>query len=295
MLEFRDIAPEVRHFAFEAEGVERLDYEPGQFISISEAAGGKPITRAYSICSAPMGRQFELCLNRVANGNLTPRLFELRPGDRVAFSGPTGHFVLRQPISDSVLVATGTGIAPFRAMLQDCRVWASDREFTLIFGARYEHGLLYREEFEELARRLQYLDWQDRAKLLDEYLWIEARTRLSTDGVTAVVNRHPEIFRRGHPAVAYATWCTAIVASVLQLLGEDGRADCAEHALTLLLSRWPAHQDSADAWLERATPEDLQRELAKLPGYAFLLLTLSPNDSAESFIARDAFWTAMLG
>ncbi len=148
---------------------------------------------------------------------------------------------------------------------------------------------------EELARRLQYLDWQDRAKLLDEYLWIEARTRLSTDGVTAVVNRHPEIFRRGHPAVAYATWCTAIVASVLQLLGEDGRADCAEHALTLLLSRRPEHQDSADAWLERATPEDLQRELAKLPGYAFLLLTLSPNDSAESFIARDAFWTAMLG
>jgi CDP-4-dehydro-6-deoxyglucose reductase len=152
-LEFRDIAPEVRHFAFEAEGVERLDYEPGQFISISEAVGGKPITRAYSICSAPMGRRFELCLNRVPNGNLTPRLFELRPGDRVAFGGPTGHFVLRQPISDSILVATGTGIAPFRAMLQDCRVWASDREFTLIFGARYEHGLLYREEFEELARR----------------------------------------------------------------------------------------------------------------------------------------------
>jgi CDP-4-dehydro-6-deoxyglucose reductase len=133
--------------------VERLHYKPGQFISISEAAGGKPITRAYSICSAPMGRRFELCLNRVGNGNLTPRLFELKPGDRVRFSGPAGHFVLRQPISDSVLVATGTGIAPFRAMLQDRRVWASGREFTLIFGVRNEQRLLYREEFEELARR----------------------------------------------------------------------------------------------------------------------------------------------
>lgn len=148
---------------------------------------------------------------------------------------------------------------------------------------------------EGLARRLQYLSWPDRAKLLDDYLWVEARSRLSTDGVTAVVNRHPETFRRGHPSVAYATWCTAIVASVLQLLGEDGRASCAEHALTLLLSRRAEHHDAADHWLAQVTPEQLQRELSKLPGYAFLLLTLSPNDTAESFMARDAFWAAMLG
>jgi hypothetical protein len=148
---------------------------------------------------------------------------------------------------------------------------------------------------EELARRLQYLSWPDRAKLLDEYLWVEARSRLSTDGVTAVVNRHPETFRRGHPSVAYATWCTAVVACVLQLLGEDERASCAEHALTLLISRRADHHDAADDWLARSSPEQLQRELSKLPGYAFLLLTLSPNDSAESFIARDAFWAAMLG
>ena len=130
-----------------------MDYEPGQFIWLSAAEGGETVRRAYSICSAPMGRRFELCLNRAANGNLTPRLFKLEPGDRVPFSGPAGNFVLRQPISDSVLVATGTGIAPFRAMLQDRRVWESGREFTLIFGARQEQSLLYREEFEELARR----------------------------------------------------------------------------------------------------------------------------------------------
>lgn len=138
---------------FEAEGVERLEYEPGQFVSLTEEVGSQRITRPYSICSAPEGRRFELCLNRVPNGNLTPRLFELRPGDRVPISGPTGYFVLRRPISDSIFVATGTGIAPIRAMLQDPRLWESGREFTLIFGARHEHGLLYREEFEELARR----------------------------------------------------------------------------------------------------------------------------------------------
>jgi len=148
---------------------------------------------------------------------------------------------------------------------------------------------------EELAHRLQYLSWPDRAKLLDEYLWAEARARLSTDGVTAVVNRHPETFRRGHPCAAYATWCTAIVTAVLALLDERDRALCAEQALTLLLSRRADHRQAAELWLAEATPEELHRELARLPGYAFLLLTLCPNDTAESFMARDAFWTAMLG
>lgn len=148
---------------------------------------------------------------------------------------------------------------------------------------------------EELARRLQYLSWPDRAKLLDEYFWAEARARLSTDSVTAVVNRHPDSFRRGHPCVAYATWCTAIVTSVLLLLDERGRPASAEHALTLLLSRRDEHREAVEGWLAQVTPDHLQAELARLPGYAFLLLTLCPNDSAESFMARDAFWTAMLG
>ena len=39
----------------------------------------------------------------------------------------------------------------------------------------------------------------------------------------------------------------------------------------------------------------LQAQLTGLPGFAFMLLTLYPNDSAESFMARDAFWTALLG
>lgn len=143
----------MRHFVFEVEGLDRFEYEPGQFVSLTEEIGGRPVTRAYSICSAPEGRRFDLCLNRVPNGHLTPRLFELKPGDRMPVSGPMGYFVLRRPISDSVFVATGTGIAPIRAMLQDPRLWESGREFTLIFGARYEHGLLYREEFELLERR----------------------------------------------------------------------------------------------------------------------------------------------
>jgi len=149
----REIAPGVRHFQFEALGVERLDFVPGQFTSFTNMIGDKEITRAYSFASAPSGtNRFELCLNRVEPGHLSPRLFDMKPGDRINMRPPLGMFVLRpQAPRDSIFVATGTGIAPFRSMLQ-AHLKPSSPAFTLLFGVRYESHLLYREEFETMAR-----------------------------------------------------------------------------------------------------------------------------------------------
>ena len=55
LIESREIAPGVRHFAFEALGVARLEFVPGQFTSFTDMIGGKEITRAYSLASAPSG------------------------------------------------------------------------------------------------------------------------------------------------------------------------------------------------------------------------------------------------
>jgi len=119
LIEWIEIAPGIRHFVFEAPEVERLDFLPGQFVSFSDLVGGKEITRAYSIASAPSeGNGFELCLNRVDDGAFSPHLFDLGPGDSVEMQTPLGLFVLRQPPKDTVMVATGTGIAPFRSMLR---------------------------------------------------------------------------------------------------------------------------------------------------------------------------------
>jgi CDP-4-dehydro-6-deoxyglucose reductase len=160
LIESREIAPGVRHFGFEALGVERLEFVPGQFTSFTDVIQGKKITRAYSLASAPSGtNRFELCLNRVEQGHLSPRLFEMQPGDRMEMREPLGMFVLRQPPRDSVFIATGTGIAPFRSFLQ-AHLNESSPAFTLLFGVRYESHLLYREEFEEMARRYpQFRFW----------------------------------------------------------------------------------------------------------------------------------------
>lgn len=127
-------------------------FTPGQFLSFTEELGGKKITRAYSIASAPRGNRFSLCLNRVKDGRFSPHLFELEPGQTVEFRGPYGVFTLRNPPSDSVFVATGTGIAPFRGMLQQHLAEHPDKQFTMIFGVRFELGILYREEFEAMEQ-----------------------------------------------------------------------------------------------------------------------------------------------
>lgn len=150
LIEYTDIADDVRHFVFEAETPD-FSYIPGQFVSLSDTVNGKKVTRAYSIASEPHGTIFELCLNRVNEGKLSPRLFDMQVGDTIEMQGPLGYFVLRNPLSDTILVATGTGVAPFRSMLKQVLSRDFRHHFTLIFGVRYEHNLMYREEFERLA------------------------------------------------------------------------------------------------------------------------------------------------
>ncbi len=120
-------------------------------MSVIDRKNGKEITRAYSIASPRGGNVFALCLNRVDDGLVSPYLFDLEPGDEIEIGEPLGYFTLRHPGHRAVFVATGTGIAPFRSMLLDY-LPRTQPEITLLFGVRYERGLLYRDEFERLAR-----------------------------------------------------------------------------------------------------------------------------------------------
>jgi ferredoxin-NADP reductase len=151
VVEFHDIAPEVRHFVFEVPQVQQLNFKPGQFVSFNETLRGKQITRPYSIVSLPAGNRFELCLNLVEGGVFTPHLFAMQPGDFIEMSAPLGFFVIRDPAKEAVFIATGTGIAPFRAMAPDYLSHPQARQLTLLFGVRHEHTIYYRDDFDALA------------------------------------------------------------------------------------------------------------------------------------------------
>jgi ferredoxin-NADP reductase len=149
LIEWREIGPNTRHFEFESPDWKPA-FVPGQFLSVTATIGEDEITRAYSIVSAP-GGGFALCANLVQEGRLSPWLFSLLPGAEIDFKGPYGAFILRRPVADSIFVATGTGIAPFRSMLVSHLDANPDRLFTLIFGVRHAQGLLYDDELTALA------------------------------------------------------------------------------------------------------------------------------------------------
>jgi len=153
LIESHEIAPLVRHFVFETPDVDQLRFKPGQFVSFTETLGGKKIIRPYSIASLPDGNRFELCLNLVPEGIFSPYLFSLEPGASVEMGAPLGFFVVRNPDREALFIATGTGIAPFRAMTPDYLRNPQAKLLTLLFGVRYENSIYYRDDFDALARR----------------------------------------------------------------------------------------------------------------------------------------------
>jgi ferredoxin-NADP reductase len=151
------------HLEFVLDGLASFPFASGQFIStLAEDANGKQQTRAYSIASAARENRFDLCVNRVEGGFFSNYLADLPVGATIQVHGPHGHFILQEPVTDSILIATGTGIAPMRGFAQ----WlfpengpnagedrSNGKEIWLVYGTRHETEIYYDEEFKALAAR----------------------------------------------------------------------------------------------------------------------------------------------
>ena len=150
-------SPTVRSFWLELPDRDRLDYRPGQFLTLELPISERRRDgwRSYSIAAAPDGtNQAELCIVRLPEGRGTGYLFDrAEVGTEVKTKEPGGVFTLpADPLTkDVVMICTGTGVAPFRAMLQD-RLYREDVNFHLIFGCRTTADILYREEFVAMMR-----------------------------------------------------------------------------------------------------------------------------------------------
>jgi ferredoxin-NADP reductase len=151
------------HFEFVVEGREVFHFVPGQFVSaVAVDANGREQTRAYSLAAASRENRFELCVNRIQEGFFSNHLADLPDlpiGATIQIHGPHGNFLLHEPLTDSILVATGTGIAPMRGFLQslfpeDGSDRSDGKQIWLVYGTHYESELYYRDEFEALAARI---------------------------------------------------------------------------------------------------------------------------------------------
>ena len=147
------LAYNVRGFRFKLVEPPRLEFRAGQFVIVHVPKDGSVVKRAYSVASPPHEPQaIELCIQHVEGGIASTYFWKLKEGDAVSLSGPHGNFLLKEPLDyDPVFMATGTGVAPLRAMIRHLFHINFTRPVWLLFGTRYEHALLYESEFRSLA------------------------------------------------------------------------------------------------------------------------------------------------
>ena len=167
--------PNTRRFWIELPEVEAFPFKPGQFVTldlpIHEQRNKR--WRSYSIASMPDGTNvIELIIVHLDGGAASKYLFnDINVGSMLTLRGPQGVFVLPDRIEqDLFLIATGTGIAPFRSMLHYIdHQKIPHKEIHLIFGTRTRQDLLYATEMKALEQKMPAFNYRPTLSREDWY------------------------------------------------------------------------------------------------------------------------------
>ena len=130
-----------------------FEFLPGQYIEVIGPGG---IRRSYSIANAPRDNgHITLHIRKVLGGEMSAYWFEqANQNDLLRFEGPLGTFCLREtPATHLVLLATGTGIAPVKAILEELHQDPEAYKFeqiNLYWGGRYSHDLYWEPAFAQI-------------------------------------------------------------------------------------------------------------------------------------------------
>jgi CDP-4-dehydro-6-deoxyglucose reductase len=123
-----------------------LNFIPGQYIDLIGPGG---VRRSYSLANAPNAdNRLELHIRAVERGAMSQYWFnQSAANDLLRLHGPQGTFFLRNVAKrDLIFLATGTGIAPVKAMLETLSSFPADQKpqsITVVWGARHEHDLYF--------------------------------------------------------------------------------------------------------------------------------------------------------
>jgi ferredoxin-NADP reductase len=151
----RHATPHVLHLAFRRADGAVLDYVPGQFLNLHFETEAGGTHRSYSIANPPSpDGLLEIAMSPLPGGLASEALASLHPGERIDASGPYGRFVLREdPPCRYLLLGTGTGITPYRAMLPQLAK-RLERGFRvhIVLGVWRRAELLFGGDFLEFAR-----------------------------------------------------------------------------------------------------------------------------------------------
>ena len=152
------ITPKVKHFIFNCQLFPPFNYEPGQFITVHFEHEGQSLKRSYSIANEPrQDNQIEFAAGYFKNGPGTEFLYNLQPGDCIKVSGPYGRLTLKEEQPERyILIATSTGITPYRAMLKELgkRMEQNPKlEVVILQGVQRQEEILYADDFQSFTKQ----------------------------------------------------------------------------------------------------------------------------------------------
>jgi hypothetical protein len=199
----------------------------------------------------------------------------------------TGQAVAIAPRNNSALVRTGPPEA------SDARRFL---QRVLPHSWRFAHHMAT-----DLARQIEYLPWSGRVETFDTYFLRQAEAMLRPNGLSELFGGRPAPAGPPHGprqlegrCDRFADWSRIMVTAVLLDLGERVEVMAAEQGLTYLLTRDLGYAKAAAVWTAFHGMSTIVQVLHGLPGYALVLLAVSRNDTADRFMARDAFWAAVM-
>jgi ferredoxin-NADP reductase len=152
------LSPSVRSLVFRIDSPEPFAFEPGQYVDLlAPAERGLLYRRSYSIASPPSrSPEIEIAVTLVEGGPLSTALHAMPTGAHAEIEGPFGAFT-RPPahrMLPAAFVATGTGLAPFRAMLEAelaDEPHVDGPPLVVLFGCRTEADILWGDELRAMA------------------------------------------------------------------------------------------------------------------------------------------------
>jgi len=134
------MAPDVMVLTLQLPANETFQYKAGQYLEFLLRDGKR---RAYSIATAPEGGALTLHIRHMPGGLFTDQVFStMKERDILRFEGPLGTFFVRDDSAKPmVLLASGTGFAPIKAIVEHERASGSQRQMTLYWGGRRPQDL----------------------------------------------------------------------------------------------------------------------------------------------------------
>jgi ferredoxin--NADP+ reductase len=135
-------------FSFKTTRDAALRFKNGQFVMIGLEVNGKPLMRAYSIASANYEEELEFFSIKVQDGPLTSILQKVQVGDEILISKkPTGTLVHDDllPGKNLYFLSSGTGLAPFLALLRDPETYEKYEKVIMVHGVRTVSELAYQD------------------------------------------------------------------------------------------------------------------------------------------------------